>query len=170
MRDDLTLAVEEITNDSKNIKSELEKSLEINRAKEEIIKNLESELKTAEHEKTLNEILESENQKLKQNSENLLDENEKISSDLESAMAEITQSRNEILELNQRILITKVIFLKIFKILTPFLEGSRLLFSKISPLNYFFITNIQGPLKYFCSIIEKLECSPIYKFLRLKII
>ena len=107
MRDDLTLADEEITNDSKNIKSELEKSLEINRAKEEIIENLESELKKAEHEKTSNEILESQNQKLKQYSENLLDENEKFSNDLESAMAEITQSRNEVLELNQRILITK---------------------------------------------------------------
>ena len=113
MRDELTEAVEEITKDSKSIKLELEKSLEVNRTKDEQIQGLQSDLRTAEQEKNLNEILETENIRLQENVDELLEQNVNLTEELKTTKADLDEYENAVVELKQKIIIIKVNLKKI---------------------------------------------------------
>jgi DNA integrity scanning protein DisA with diadenylate cyclase activity len=100
LRDELSTAVQEITKDSKLIKFELEKSVELNRLQEERIKVLEDESATADQERSLNDMLQTRNEELLNSSNILFDENQKLKIGLDASDID---AKDEIFDLKRRI-------------------------------------------------------------------
>ena len=110
MRDNLQKLVEEISEDSKQIKLELEKSLDANHSKDEKIRELENKIQIAEKEEGLNDLLQGQNEKLLEQGKELTRENEKLLAELEFAQTESETFKEEIEELTQAMKAMKVKF------------------------------------------------------------
>ena len=117
MRDNLQKLVEEISEDSKQIKLELEKSLDANHSKDEKIRELENKIQIAEKEEGLNDLLQGQNEKLLEQGKELTRENEKLLAELEFAQTESETFKEEIEELTQAMKAMKVKFAHVSTIL-----------------------------------------------------